>query len=468
MIKKQLCIMLVTALLICIFPLNASAKSPVDLSRVKFSSGSEPLVFKFGNLSMNGKLEQVYPFTEDEINKIVNETLKEEKLTELDIAEAQKKVEKAKKANEFTKEDYERIKNNIFMSMDVVPAASQVSTVLKDIDKYMNSSSWDDIGTTSVDVLEGSMTDWIKDTASGYIDNTGEIGEKFNTAVSHTGNLIAVAGFCEMLVNEHEITKQKWKDIAEGANAKRLLNDFYYKLQYKIDDHKRVSNEAGWRINFDQTMAGRNLTFFGVDSNYQTWTLFMRLNQTEKAELGSAAGRYEGFFNITARNELREFRSRAHEAIKNMGSFGEAIKKMENTPGGNVTLSTSSEGTARISRTIDGTAEAIIDKAGNITFSMNAEQDGTLVEISGITVDLNYSIGNSTNFKGGGKMSFTLSANKEEITIEGGSNKMFLTLPSSEKFSHTINASGSINAGWDKSIWKSWDGTEKTLKHAGK
>jgi hypothetical protein len=150
-----------------------------------------------------------------------------------------------------------------------------------------------------------------------------------------------------------------------------------------------------------------------------------------------------------------------------MGSFGEAIKKMENAPGGQVTLSTASEGTAEIYRDIAGTAEAIIDKAGNITFSMNTEYDEATVDIKGITVDLNYSISDSTIFKGGGKMSFTISANKEEITIGGGSNKMFLTLPSSEKFSHTINASGSINAGWDKSIWKSWDGTEKTLKHAG-
>lgn len=467
MIKKQLCKMLIIVLLISIFPINASADSPVDLSRVKFSSGSEPLVFEFGNRSMAGKLVQVYPFTKEEINKIVEETLKEEKLTELDIAEAQKKVEKAKKANEFTKEDYERIKSNIFMSVDMVPAAAQVSSVVKSIDKYMNSSSWDDIGTTSVDVLEGSMTDWIKDTASGYIDNTGEIGEKFNKAVNHTGNLIAVAGFCEMLVNEHEITKQKWKDIAEGANAKRMLNDFYYKLQYKIDDHKRVSNEAGWQIEFDQAMAGRNLTFFGVDSNYQTWILVMTLKQIEKAELGSAAGRYKGDFIITARNELREFRSRAHEAIKNMGSFGEAIKKMENTPGCTATLSTSSQGTANVYRDIAGTAEAIIDKTGNITFSMKTEFDTTTVDINGITVDLNYSISNSKDFKGGGKTSFTISANKEEITIGGGSNKIFLSLPST-KFSHSINASGSINAGWDKSIWKDWDGTEKTLKHAGK
>lgn len=52
-------------------PLNTYAASNVDLSRVKFSSGSEPLVFTFGNLKVDGVVEQVHPFTEEEINKLV-------------------------------------------------------------------------------------------------------------------------------------------------------------------------------------------------------------------------------------------------------------------------------------------------------------------------------------------------------------------------------------------------------------
>ena len=52
-------------------PQNAYAASYVDLSRVKFSSGSEPLVFTFGDLNIDGVLMQIYPFTEDEINQLV-------------------------------------------------------------------------------------------------------------------------------------------------------------------------------------------------------------------------------------------------------------------------------------------------------------------------------------------------------------------------------------------------------------
>ena len=90
-------------------PLNTYAASNVDLSRVKFSSGSEPLVFTFGNLKVDGVVEQVHPFTEEEINKLV-QNFKIDELIEDDIEKANREVEKAKRASEFTKEDYERVK----------------------------------------------------------------------------------------------------------------------------------------------------------------------------------------------------------------------------------------------------------------------------------------------------------------------------------------------------------------------
>ena len=108
MMKKLLMLLLI--LFIIIQPPTVFAASHIDLSRVKFSSGREPVIFTFGDLHMDGVLEQAYPFTEAEIDKLVQETLKAMNLTQLDIMEANKKVEKAKRASEFTKEDLERVK----------------------------------------------------------------------------------------------------------------------------------------------------------------------------------------------------------------------------------------------------------------------------------------------------------------------------------------------------------------------
>ncbi len=462
MMKKLWVLLLI--LVIVIQPLNTFAASYIDLSRVKFSSGSEPVVFTFGDLSVDGVLEQIFPFTEEEIDKLVKETLKSKNLTQLDIKEANEKVQKAKRASEFTKEDLERVKNNMLTTLSAVPAG-QVTSALAAVTGYMGSSSWDDIGTASADLLENTTTDWVKDTAGGFVNEAGELGKNLNKINAVTSQLLAIEKFCVMMADEHARTKQKWKDIADGANAKRMLNEFYYALQRKIDSYKYKSDDAGWRINFDYASVGRNFTFFGVDSNYQTWSLDMRLEQKATNEIGNVVGIYIGSFTIAAEHEMSSFKSRAHEAIVNMGEVGAAIKKMQATPGYTVDLRTVSPGEAIIYRVISGTCQAEVKENGEIILSMKEENDHTHVYISGMEVEMDYSLAGSKLIKSGGKIKFQISADKEEIIIGGISADILVKSPD-VNFSHEISGSGTVNAGWDKGIWKHWDDTKKTLKHA--
>ena len=457
---------LLLILAIVLQPIDAFAVSHIDLSRVKFSSGSEPLVFTFGDLSVYGELKQIYPFTEEEIKKLVQETLKAMNLTQLDIKEANDKVAKAKRASEFTKEDLERVKQNMLTTISAVPVG-QVSTALAAAAGYMGSSSWDDIGTASVDLLEKTATDWVKDTAGGFVNKAGELGSNLNTINSVTSKLLAIEKFCEMMVDEHARTKQKWKDIADGANAKRMLNEFYYQLRNKIDSYKSQSDDVGWQIQFDFASVGTNFTFFGVDSNYQTWALDMRIDQLTKPQEGSALGIYKGSFAIASQHEMSSFKSRAHQAIENMGEVGAAIKKLKASHGYTVDLRTVSSGQVDIQRSIFGTCEAEVKENGEITLSMNEESDDIYVNISGIEVEMDYSLPSSNIIKSGGKVTFQISADKEELVIGGVSANILVNSPD-VNFSHRISGQGTVNVGWDKGIWKHWDGTEKTLRHVGR
>ncbi len=467
MIKKLCCLLTAVVILICIYPSNVLASSVIDLSRVKFKSGSEPLVLKFGDISLEGEVRNDFPFTEEEIDKIVKDTLKSMGLSELDIKEDNQIVEKARRASEFTKEDMQRVKDNFIKSMKVVPKAGKVADILSVIDKYMNSSSWDDIGTASADLLENSAKDWVKDTASGFVDKSGKLRISVDKTMETAENLVSIVEFCDMLADEHARTKQKWKSIADGANAKRRLNDFYSKLQSRIESYKYKSDRSAWIIDFRDAMDGRNFTFFGVDSNYQIWRLDMYLKQTQTNRNGSAAGYYEGEFNLTAEHDMSSFTSRAHEAVRNMGELGTAIKKVEKTPGYIVKLTTTSSGSASILRTINGDCEANIEESGNITFSMKVENDDTRVRINGVEVDMNFSSKGSNKAKGVGQMSFQISAQEEDIIVGGGSGNLGLIMPN-VKSSFSFNGSGTMNVGWDNGIWKPWEGTEKTLEHAGK
>lgn len=470
--KKISCMLLAALMLTVICPVDAMDSSNIDLSRVKLSSGSETLVFEFGGVKIEGAVRQKVPFTKAEIDKLVKEALKDAGLTELDIKEANSKVEKARRASEFTKEDLERIKQNLLTSMETVPAAGNAATLLRTIDKYMSSTSWDDIGTASVDMLEQSMTEQVKETASGFVDRAGELGENVNLANEWIGALTSIVSFCDMLADAQAHDRQKWKDIADGAEAKRLLNRFYETLQDKIDRYKHKSDQGGWVIDFDNAMAGRNFTFFSVDSNYQTWYLDMNMEQKSTNEFGSIAGEYEGKYTIRAEHDMSGFQSRTDEVFRYLdkkGVMGGGIQVFTsgmNAAGFHTSFKPGAIGTAYISRTISGACEATIAESGEITLSLHEDSDETMVDISGVTTELTSTIKqNGVNAKM--VSTFELYASKEDIMMKGvrteisGSAKGY-------GFGSSENLIGNSKAGWDESIWKPWNGTQKTLKLTGR
>jgi hypothetical protein len=104
-------------------------------SREKLSTGKETLLFEFGNVSIKGELRQEVPFTKEEIDKIVDRNPPSEKTDRADIKDANDKVEKARRASEFTIEDMERIKQNLLTTAEDTPVPGDAVTVIKVIDK---------------------------------------------------------------------------------------------------------------------------------------------------------------------------------------------------------------------------------------------------------------------------------------------------------------------------------------------
>ncbi|MDD2484881.1 MAG: hypothetical protein PHQ50_07670 [Eubacteriales bacterium] len=460
--------LLVVMTLVLLCPLNASASSNIDLSRVKLSSGSEKLAFQFESIEMNGEVRQKVPFTKKEIDKFVKEALKESGLTELDIKEANEKVEKARRASDFTKEDIDRIKANLLTSVETVPAAGNVAMFLKAIDSFMKSTSWDDLGTASANLLEESMSAEVKDTAGGFVDNAGELGENVNLANEWVGALTSIVSFCDMIADAQAHDRQKWKDIADGAEAKRLLNTFYETLQEKIDNYKRKSDEAGWVIDFDNAIDGRNFTFFGVDSNYQTWYLDMNMEQKSTNEFGSIAGEYEGKYTIRAEHDLSEFQSRTGEALQYLekkGVLGAGVQVFitnMNAAGYPTSYKKGETGEALISRTISGSCEATIAESGEITLSLHEDNDEKTISISGVTGKVESTI-QGENLDAVFGMTFEFTANKEDMIVRGETSKT-TGYADGRAFGFSADMTGSGKAGWDENIWNVWDGKQKTLK----
>ena len=468
--KSLSCLLLVLAFCAAIFPIDALA-SGVDLSRVKLSAGSKALILEFDTVKVDGTIRQKFPFTKEEIDKLVNEALTESGLTELDIKEANEKVDKAKKASEFTKEDLARIKQNILTSMGTVPAAGNVATLLGTIDKYMTSTSWDDIGTASADMLESSMTAEVKDTASGFLDSAGELGENVNLAGEWLDALTSIVSFCDMLAVEQARDRQKWQDIAAGAEAKRLLNSFYENLQDKIDRYKTKSDHGGWVIDFANAMAGRNFTFFSVDSNYQSWYVDMNMEQSSTNEYGSIVGEYEGSYTIRAEHDMSSFQSRSDEVFRYLNSKGllgggvDVLINGMNAAGFPTKFKPVAKGTAYISRTISGSCKATVAESGEITLTLSEDNDKTMVDISGVTAGLTTDI-DAPNVTASIVSSFELYAGDENLMMRGNSSDVSGVAAGQYGFFSSANMSGGSKIGWDEAIWKPWNGTKKTLRLA--
>jgi hypothetical protein len=470
--KKISCFLLAVAMLVIIYPAEARASSNIDLSRVKLSSGSKQLEFEFGGVKLEGEVRQKVPFTKAEIDRLVKEALKDAGLTELDIKEANDKVEKARRASDFTKEDIERIKQNLLTSMETVPAAGNAATLLGTIDKYMSSTSWDDIGTASADMLEQAMTEQVKETASGFVDRAGELGENVNLANEWIGALTSIVSFCDMLADEQAHDRQKWQDIADGAEAKRLLNSFYEALQDKIDRYKQKSDKAGWVIDFEQAMSRRVFTFFGAGNNYQYWYLDMNMEQKSTNEFGSIAGEYEGRYTIRAEQDMGEgFQKQTDVVFRHLDSKGvlgagvKVIISQMSGAGFPTSFKPGAAGEAYIDRTISGTCEATIAESGEITLSLHEDNDETMVNISGVTAELTSTIKRS-NVNAKMAITFELYASKEELMVRGTTTETS-GVAGGRGFGFSENLSGGSKAGWDENIWKPWDGTQKKLKLAG-
>jgi len=465
-IKRLCCILILTALSLYLLPAPAFAMSGVDMSRIKFSENEKELSFKSGSINIEGGyVRQVYPFTEAEVEKLAREALSEKGLTQLDLVEANRAVEKARRATEFTAEDYEKWKEDMITTLSVTGVAGDIPTALELINKYMNSKSWDDIGIVSGDFLEGQAKDKVKDTAKGYIAEGLQIGSEFKLIDAWKGRIESIVKFAEVMADAHARTKQKWKAIAEGANAKRLLNEFYSLFQQKVDDYMRKSKEGGWIIKFDNCIDYRFFSFFGVPGNIQTWTLFMEMQKVQGDDFGSIAGTYKGVFFMNADFDMSEFERNTAMAAKKMEPLAELEKRYETDKNYRTRFITPQQkGSVYIGRTISGNCTAVIDKSGEITLTLHDDSDETTVHFRDVAVEFEVT---AVSDKLGDLISVSIPieiSNKEqEIFLNGVSVGIKDFMPDLN-INETFSGSGKpISVGWDKEIWKHWDGQEKKL-----
>lgn len=475
-LKIIICVLLAVILPIINFA-PAFAFSQIDLSRIKFSSSEQDLVFRFGGLKVYGKLRQVAPFTEAQISEVIYDTMLKTGVDGADLYDAQNQVERARRHSQITPEQIEQLKEDLYTTMGVVPGGGTFANVIKAIDHYMNSSSWDDVGMASADLLESSLSEWVEDTAKGFVEKKGgEVAEKMLKVNKWRGQIMSIIPFCQMLAEKYAHDKQKFKEIAEGAKAKMLMNEFYQKLQEEVDLAMDKSDKKGWEIDFDSkggtdwgSYVEREFPFFKVEGNKQTWYLDMHMAQTATNEFGSVLGIYEGNFNMKADHDMSMFASKADVAAKEMEPIKSIIEATESESFMRSEVSLISEGSVHIERTISGSCEAVIDKSGEISLTLNEQNDQTDVEISGIEVEVKITLSNEDL---GDLAALTLPfeiSSEDESIIARHLQLHVGSIHPDFNIDEMFGGGTKGDAGWDEEIWRHWEGpyADKKLSHVG-
>jgi len=436
------------------------------MSRIKFSENEKELRFQSGNIIIDGGyVRQVYPFTREEVERLARVALGKKEITQLDLVEAERAVEKARRATQFTAEDYEKWKEDMITTLNVTGVAGDIPTALGLINKYMNSKSWDDIGIVSGEFLEEQAKDKVKDTAKGYISEALGVASDFKLLDEWRGKIENIVAFAEVMADAHARTKQKWKDIADGANAKRLLNEFYSIFQQEVDNYMRKSNEAGWVIKFEDQIDYCNFSFFGVPGNFQIWTLFMDLQKIKGDEFGSIAGTYRGMFSITADHDMTGFKNNTADAAKNMKPLMELEKRFDQYKKNFKMrfITPEQKGSIYIGRTISGYCTAVIDQ-GEISLTLDEDSDQTTVYFRDVMVEFEAvaftkGLGNLINFN----IPIEISNKEQELFVNGVGVDIQDLRPDFEIDVQSSSSGRPESVGWDKEIWKHWDGQEKKL-----
>lgn len=435
-------LMLLLAACAVLLPAAARAGKGVDRGKVKTQQLVYPATLTIGGMSFRGQVSRMDKLTDEEIEKIIKDALKDAKMTELEVSEAQDTVDRVAKEEELTPEDVDRVMDNIMKLAGVDNVA--------DVIRAIGNTSAEDFAVS----LGGFAADEAKEKALAWILEQAEEG-----AGDAAGPITKILDMILISADQYALDKQKWKDRVDAANAQRKLNKLYDYIK-EMMDNAAGARSRGWSLWIKDTDR-RNFTFYGVAGNLETWTVLMILKKPDAGEDVSAGGKYTGSVSIIVEYEMSVF----DEGFKNSelsGAkfFAESFK----SAAGNLTVTVDKPkddyAKTKISRNLDSA-----DFSLAVTVPSGSGSVRTAVDFSGFKDDKQISIrhkvtlksamsGNGNNVKTVHVLEFA-TENEEKLTRTADYNATNLGV--------NANAAVSDTVAWDSAIWEQWE-KEKWLE----
>ncbi len=299
MAKKRIAIMMLLSVLLFMQPIlpASSQNKGIDRSRIRRPDETVYTVtLTIGTISFDGTLERIDRVTDEQVEQAIREVLKDMELTELDVADMQRLVEKAQSEEQITREDVDTFKENLKTVMGADTAV--------DIVDLLTGGSGKTVEEIIKDYLSGQVDDVKGDIRDKVLDELIEEGSDLASAAD-TANKVADIAVIVLDQMEKDIWKQE--NRVEAANTWRKMQEFYYQVNSKIYN-LQTSKVHGWELKID-TETEKNLSFFTIGGNHEKWTVTMLLNKIDKkpADPEGPSGTYTGIVAFMVDYDLTAF-----------------------------------------------------------------------------------------------------------------------------------------------------------------
>ena len=315
-LNKMLALCMALIMLLLCVPFTASAAESeygpedlrsihgIDYNRITQKATGDgksyPVELKMGDLTFNGELTGSHGLSYEELNKIINDVLKEKKLTVEQI-----QLVKALAANVEDKAIEHWGLQIMEGLISYIPMNDKIASEI---------GGWNDIFAYMVhDMDEKNVIEYLADRQrqklivdkwkiaenglkkyEGYLEVVGRAAD----AIPLAGEMLNTLKVAEEWLKGNERLEKYLKDLEQKMAD---VNDFYSECSRRANKLAEEKGAGSYSIKFNNATATDTFTFWGISGLMSEWTLSGELIKSDIGESDGVAGTYTGSLNLDIR-----------------------------------------------------------------------------------------------------------------------------------------------------------------------
>ena len=309
-----LCLAL-TMLLLCV-PFTASAAESeygpedlrsihgIDYNRITQKATGDgksyPVELKMGDLTFNGELTGSHGLSYEELNKIINDVLKEKKLTveQIQLVKALSKNVEDKAIEHWGLQIMEGLISYIPMNDTIANEIGGWNDIFaymvhdmdeKNVIEYLADRQRQKLIVDKWKIAENGLKKY-----EGYLEVVGRAAD----AIPLAGEMLNTLKVAEEWLKGNERLEKYLKDLEQKMAD---VNDFYSECSRRANKLAEEKGEGSYSIKFNNAVATDTFTFWGISGLMSEWTLSGELIKSDIGESDGVAGTYTGSLNLDIR-----------------------------------------------------------------------------------------------------------------------------------------------------------------------